>query len=240
MKKYLVILRQSLFQFLTYRLQIFLQVTQSFITPLILLAVLSFPKSLVIYYILVALTYPLVISTIDEDIDNLSLNGDINNFLLKPIPLFRYLLTKNIGEKLSMALPIIPFITITLIYNPPSSILAFIFSLPLAFILSFCFSYFIGLFCFWYDEFWPIHNLKFVLIQLLSGVAVPLYFFPTWSLSILKYTPFPYLAGWTARITQNNYSYLDFIFATTWIIVLYGGCVLLEKSAINKYSYTAS
>jgi ABC-2 type transport system permease protein len=247
-QKYLIILRQSLSQSITYRLQIVFQILQSFITPLLLISVLSFAKasqgievsSLIPYYLLVSLTYPLVISGIDEEMEALSVSGDINNFLIKPLPLFRYLLTKNLGEKLSIAIPVLPILSMTLFLGNEFSFWAVAVSLPMSFILSFCFSYLTGLLCFWVDEFWAIHNVKFVLIKLLGGVAVPLSFFPQGLTEFLQYTPFPYLVSWVARISQNNFRSIEFIIAISWILFLYLLCNIVEKITIKKYSFTAT
>jgi ABC-2 type transport system permease protein len=249
MKKYLLIFQQTFSQYATYRLQIIFQIVQSFIPPLFMVIALSmtqatgniFVNQLLPYYILIALIYPLTISTVDEEIENLSVSGDINNFLLKPFSLFKWLYTKNLSEKAVILITLLPiFLLVGLKYGfNLTSLILVIFSLVLSFTLSFTFSFLVGLFCFWIDEFWAIHNLKYVTIQLLGGVILPYTFFPSQTSYILRLSPFPYLAFFPVKVIQNNGSFSDFLTVMAWIIIFLILAALMQKKAIQKYSFTA-
>jgi ABC-2 type transport system permease protein len=250
MKKYQQLFRTTFSQYLTYRLHVLSQIIQNLVTPVFMLLALTLSqptgslssKFLIPYYALVSLAVPLTISNIDEELDDLVTTGDINNFLLKPFSLFRWLYIKNLSEKISIFLTVFPVFLVLILLNHPS---VFVLSLSLiaivlSFTLSFTFSYLVGLFCFWIDDFWAIHNTKFVLIQLLGGIVLPYSFFPRVYLSLLKYTPFPYLASWVPRFLQGSVPATQIYFIIFWILVMYLLARLLERRAISKYSFTAS
>jgi ABC-2 type transport system permease protein len=249
MKKYLLVFQQTFSQYVTYRLQIILKVVQSFLPPMIIVTALSMTSAtgtiavnqLLPYYILIALIYPLTISTIDEEIGDLSATGDVNNFLLKPFSLFKWLFAKNLSEKVVIFITLLPVLLI-IGFKYDFNLLKILFisvSLCLSFILSFTLSYLAGLFCFWVDEFWAIQNLKYVIIQLLGGVVLPYSFFPKMTSDILQLTPFPYLASWSVRIIQNQATLVDIPIVLFWIVILFLLTLIIQKKAISKYSFTA-
>ncbi len=199
-------------------------------------------NSLVPYYLLISLVYPLTVSKIDDQIDELTHTGEINTTLLKPLSLFRWLYAKDLSEKFILFLILFPvFIIISLKYFlNPFSIVLLLISFLLCFTLSFSLSFFVGLFCFWVDEFWAVHNVKHVVIQLLGGVILPYTFFPSAVAFWLRFTPFPYLVNLPVRVIQNSVNPMDFLLTVFWIIVfIYLGRWLLRQ-AVSKYSYTAS
>lgn len=250
MKKYLLVFQQTFSQYTTYRLQIFLQIIQSFLPPLVIVTALSMTSAtgailvsqLLPYYILIALIYPLTISTIDEEIGDLSATGDVNNFLLKPFSPFKWLFAKNLSEKAVIFITLLPiFLVIGFKYDFNLIQILFIsISLGLSFILSFTLSFLAGLFCFWIDEFWAIQNLKYVVIQLLGGVVLPYSFFPKIASTALRLSPFPYLASWPVRIIQNQATFADIPIVLIWIVILLSLTSIVQKKAVSKYSFTAS
>jgi ABC-2 type transport system permease protein len=250
MNKYLQLFKITFSQYLTYRLHVISQIIVSIITPLFMVLALSVShqtgslsaSNLIPYYILISLTVPLTLSNIDEELDDLVTTGDINNFLLRPYRLYFWLLAKNLSEKISIFITLSPLLVFSLFINHISyfNLLIIILGLLLSFLLSYSFSYLLGLFCFWIDEFWAIHNVKFVLIQLLGGIVLPYSFFPVPFINFIKYTPFPYLASWVPRFIQGSVPFSSLIFIILWIIILFFLIQLIEHKAISKYSFTAS
>ncbi|HSK88615.1 MAG TPA: hypothetical protein VK880_09675, partial [Anaerolineales bacterium] len=66
----------------------------------------------------------------------------------------------------------------------------FPFSLILAYLLSFCFDYFIGLLGFYTESVWGLSITKEIIITVLSGGLIPLQFFPEAVQKILLWLPF--------------------------------------------------
>jgi ABC-2 type transport system permease protein len=250
MKKYFQLFNLTFSHFLTYRVHVISQILVSVITPLFMILALSFSRQtaaisaseLIPYYLLISLTIPLTLSSIDEELDDLVTTGDINNFLLRPYSLYFWLLAKNFSEKVTVFITILPIFLI-LILNSQLTLLTQLtgfVGIILSFLLSFSFSYLLGLFCFWIDEFWAIHNVKFVLIQLLGGIVLPYTFFPGLFVNIIKFTPFPYLASWVPRFIQGDTPASGLWFIILWILILFLLIKLVEQKAIKKYSFTAS
>ncbi len=122
--------------------------------------------------------------------------GVIATYLIKPIDLQLYELCSSSGFSL-MSLSAITIPTILLmifvfhIEIPLGIGLAlFPFSLLLAYLLSFCFDYFVGLLCFYTDSVWGISMTKEIIITVLSGALIPLPFFPDAIQKILMWLPF--------------------------------------------------
>ncbi len=122
--------------------------------------------------------------------------GVIATYLIKPIDLQLYELCASSGFSL-MSLSAITIPTILLmifvfhIEIPLGIGLAlFPFSLLLAYLLSFCFDYFVGLLCFYTDSVWGISMTKEIIITVLSGALIPLPFFPDAIQKILMWLPF--------------------------------------------------
>jgi ABC-2 type transport system permease protein len=194
------------------------------------------------YYILISLIYPLTVSTIDEEIDELSATGDVNNFLLKPFSLFRWLFARNLSEKAIILITLTPLLLIVGVrydFGLIKTVSLFI-SLLLSFVLSFTLSFFAGLFCFWVDEFWAVHNLKYVIVQLLGGVILPYSFFPGKIAAFLRYSPFPYLVNWQVRIIQGQTALSDYFTTLVWIMTFLILVFIIQRKAIRKYSFTGS
>ena len=66
----------------------------------------------------------------------------------------------------------------------------FPFSLLLAYLLSFCFDYFVGLLCFYTESVWGLSITKEIIVTVLSGALIPLQFFPDVIQKILLWLPF--------------------------------------------------
>ncbi len=250
MRKYLALFTATFSQYLAYRMHILSQIFSNLITPVFMLTALLYSqpltglsaRSLIPYYLLISLITSLTLSNIDEEMDDLVSTGDINNFLVKPFSLFRWLYAKNLSEKSTIFLTLFPLVVLSffLLHSPLLTIIISLVGIILSFSLSFTFSYIIGLFCFWIDDFWPIHNTKFVAIQLLGGIVLPYSFFPASLIAFLHYSPFPYLASWVPRYLQGQVPASDLFFFAVWIIVLYLTAAFLERRSLNKYSFTAS
>lgn len=247
MKKYRLIFLLTLSQFTTYRLQVFAQFLNSSLPLAITWVVLSFAASasissapLISYYILVSLTAPLSFSAVDEELEEITFTGQVNNFLLQPLSLFRWLLAKSLSEKIISLLFLFPLILLAIwsLGVLPGRIFFAFLSLFISFLLSFSLSFLVGLGCFWIDEFWAVRNVKYVVTQLLGGLVLPYAFFPSTALKIIHFTPFPYLIGWAGRILNSGYLLSEFIIASFWLIIIVSLTRLLLRQAINKYSFT--
>ena len=237
MRKYLVLFTQEFSRLISYRVNLIVSYFASFITPVLMLIALLNTKSttgvtvssLIPYYVIVSQTFVLVKSEIDQKISDMARAGDINNFLLKPMPFFRYMLFSDLAEKIARLTYCLPILLLTVVfygqvspgqYYSPGTILLFILGFPFCYFLSFILAYLVGLSSFWIDEVWAFRNVRWVLIQLFGGVILPYTLFPDKFLQVIKYTPFPYSVSLPARILQGTATPIEFLWAFVWSLIL--------------------
>lgn len=122
--------------------------------------------------------------------------GTIATYLTKPIDLQFYELCSSSGFSL---------MTLTAITVPTILLMIFVFhieiplgiglalfplSLLLAYLLSFCFDYFVGLLGFYTESVWGLSITKEIIVTVLSGALIPLPFFPDAIQKVLLWLPF--------------------------------------------------
>lgn len=129
------------------------------------------------------------------------LSGEIAGELIKPIPLSWFLLAQEVGRYISrLLLRVLPiallvFFTISLsVPDSPIYILLFVVSIILSFIIMFSINYITALAAFWITQLFSINVLKGQTVRLLSGILVPLWFFPAAALPVIELLPFASIA----------------------------------------------
>ena len=137
-------------------------------------------------------------------------NGDLNNYLIKPINYFGNWLARDWSNKvlniifLSVELAIIIFILrIPLIF--PVNFwfwIWFIFVVVLSSMLYFFYSFVISGFSFWYPEHdgWPLRFLMMMFLEFLSGAVFPLDIFSQPATAIFKILPTSYFIFFPAQV----------------------------------------
>lgn len=133
----------------------------------------------------------------DLDIQNKLKDGTIANEFLKPTDFKKVLFARNIGfilfKLLTNFLPAVILSTIfysIFIQTNFILILLFIISLLLGVVTYWCISMIIQMCAFWIWNVWSISTIKNVIISILSGSVIPLWFMPKTIRNIIKFTPF--------------------------------------------------
>lgn len=122
--------------------------------------------------------------------------GNITNHLIKPLDYQLMTLFGCMGRMLiNMAAITLPtLIMLLLVFRIPVAVgwglLFFPLSLLMAFLVSFCFDYFVGLLTFYTESIWGISMVKEVIVTAFSGALVPLQFFPEAIQKVLYWLPF--------------------------------------------------
>ena len=122
--------------------------------------------------------------------------GMIATYLIKPIDLQFYALFSSLGfffmNMSAITIPTILLMIFVFHIQIPLGIgiALFPFSLILAYLLSFCFDYFIGLLGFYTESVWGMSITKEIIVTVLSGALIPLQFFPDALQKILLWLPF--------------------------------------------------
>jgi len=122
--------------------------------------------------------------------------GMVAIYLTKPLDLQLYELFTSLGFALHAltTVTLSTFLLLIFVFHIEIplgiGLLLFPFSLVLAYLVSFCFDYFIGLLAFYTESVWGLSITKEVIITVLSGALIPLQFFPEVIRKILLWLPF--------------------------------------------------
>ena len=187
----------------------------------------------------------LYFSNIDEVIDELVRSGQISIYLLRPVNFQLMLLSKAIGESLFrlsfFSLPIGTVILLTFPVSPPASLAHFALFLLATlggfFVLALI-NFLVGLLAFDFKSIRGVMRAKYFLVQLLSGLLLPLTFFPTWVQPILEALPFKIIAYVPLQFYLGKISVADswgvFLSIVVWILLFAIAGKLVAKRAFAK------
>lgn len=176
------------------------------------------------------------------------INGNLSNFLLKPINYFYYWLAKDLGDKMMNIT--FAFIELSLLYMllKPSLImqtdilyvLFFLFSILIALLLYFLFNLLLGMIGFWSSEVWAPRFIFMVLISFFSGSYFPLDILPKPIYLIFKSLPFQYLSYFPLKIYLKQVLFYDilygFLLGLLWLITLSLLVKLIWINGLKEYT----
>lgn len=170
--------------------------------------------------------------------------GMIATYLIKPIDLQLYNLFNSFGYALmslsAITVPTFLLLVFAFKIQIPLGIglVLFPISLLLAYLLSFCFDYFVGLLCFYTESIWGLSITKDIIVTVLSGALIPLQFFPDAIQKVLMWLPFQaiYYTPLT-MIAQPNLSWETFLsmlgIQLFWVVTLFGLTRLFYDQAVK-------
>ena len=172
-------------------------------------------------------------NNIDFHINEQVVSGKVAFDLLKPIDFHLMNLSSALGESLfRLLLFAIPTgIAICLVFpvmGPASlmSLLGFVAITILAFVINVQVGFLIGLISFRTQNIWGIMRVKYVALQLLSGLIIPISLYPELVQKILYMTPFPYIANVPLSIYLGKLDLAGIVEAglisLCWVLLLYG------------------
>lgn len=246
MKKYLSIFKISFQQEFVYRLNFimwrFRNVLQIFLIFFLWDSVFSDPSRVVFgydrakiltYVFGLAIVKAILTSSRTIDVAGEISDGNLSNYLLKPVNYFKYWFTRDIASKtLNLIFAIFEVAVLYFILKPPfffqtNPLLVFLFLVSLAggVFLYFFLVLIFDMFAMWYPEqaWGPIFFL-FIFVEFLGGGLFPLDIFPSTIQKVLYLTPFPYLYFVPLQIYLGKLGLLGSLQAVLvggmWIIVL--------------------
>ena len=259
MKKYLTIFYIFLKQYFAYRLSFILWRLRN-ILGLVFLYFLwtsvSHQKSeifsyttdnLISYILLVNILSSIILTTRTADIANEIRTGYFVNYLLKPFSFFKFILTKEIVDKLINCLfAIFEIVILITIFKPKifiqtNLVTYFIFFLTVtaATIIYFYISLTLSFIAFWSSQIWAPRFIFLILISLLAGTIFPLDILPRAIFNLLLVTPLPYLIFFPAKIYLQGFSnqqVIPFFISIFWSLILFKTMVYIWKKGIKNYT----
>lgn len=158
-------------------------------------------------------------------------DGNISSEFLKPVNYRWRMLAENVGESsfklVFHFLPAVLFSAIVLKMKAPAgiwNILGMVISVILGYLILWEMSVIIQTFCFWILSAWGILTLKNVIVNLLAGIMLPLWFMPEELRKIIHYTPFEAIYFTPIQLYLGelslNQAFLGMIYQLFWVITL--------------------
>jgi ABC-2 type transport system permease protein len=217
-QKYFLVFKSSVLDALEYRLDFFLHTFKYAFTISLMAGVwlaVAREKTLVgfsnqeiiIYYLTAAVIYN-ASNFHPEYVEADIKQGFITKLLIKPVSAFWYYFSHQSASlcietlfKLAVFLAVIPLLQISF---TPHHVWLVLLYFPMIFL--FCFSLFfcIATFTFWFHDVWSFRFCVMFMTRMLSGMLIPLVFFPVWYQSVSFYLPFQHLAFTPIQILLNK------------------------------------
>lgn len=201
------------------------------------------------YVFLILIVVSIVMSAPSGDnIGSEIANGDLSNYLVKPINYLRYWFTRDLASKaLNLSFNALEVSVLWLWLRPdiklPSDLLTwlgFMLSMVIAIGIYFFFSVGLRLIAFWTPEnIWPIAFLTYVLLETTSGAVFPLDILPQNIQTALQFTPFPYLIYYPIAIFLGKIQGLEMlrilIQASIWLFITYKVTFFVWQKGLKVY-----
>lgn len=199
--------------------------------------------SSVILYLVVGMIYRKFLGSGTEHVISDSFKkGDIAVDWCRPQSFFLKMIADDIGRAIVHITAAIGVIGLFLIVTKHEfmhisleTIFFSIISSLLAYMIFFMMSFCIGLLSVWFGTSIGVSIVKQGLFSLLGGVLIPLDFYPTWILSIVRYLPFKYIyyspiSFYLKEIDKSEIIKI-YIIQVLWIIIFGVCCAKLYNSA---------
>ncbi len=202
---------------------------------------------MMVYIFMSSITLNMTANSTDANISYEVRDGKIGLDMIKPISmhckLFFDALADFVSGTLFTAFPMwIGMIVAIYIINKDLSInilnfVLFIMSAFMGFVVLYLFNFCFGILSFFVTNIWGIRNLKYSIINFLSGSVIPLAFFPDLARRILELFPFASINYTPVMIYLGKVEGIGLVkifgIQIVWIIILYFMSHLLWNKATN-------
>jgi ABC-2 type transport system permease protein len=175
-------------------------------------------------------------------------DGNLKKYLVQPLDMISYLLAYRAAHKVAyIATSFLPYALLFYLcrgffdtFPDPVTLVAYVISLLLGFVIGFFFESCMGMMGFWILEvsslLWVVGTLNFFV----SGQMVPIEVLgPNWT-AVLRWLPFQYLAYFPARIflgkVPPDQLWWDLLIELIWAIALVVLCRFLFFRGLRRYS----
>jgi ABC-2 type transport system permease protein len=211
----------------------------------------GYSKTQLITYVFLASIVQTVVmaSPSNDNVGGEIANGDLSNYLTKPISYLKYWFTRDLASKLlNVVFAICEFGLLLLIFRPSlnlflsySTLILAIISWIMGIVIYFFVSKISALSAFWIPEnTWGSMFFVLVLVEVLSGVIFPLDVLPSGIRFIVDLTPFPYLIYYPISIFVGRHTTSQAITillkSLVWVILSYQITKKVWSSGLKAYS----
>jgi ABC-2 type transport system permease protein len=201
------------------------------------------------YYLLVTIVDALTAVTEDDwQIAGDIREGNINQFLLKPIDYLWYRLCLFFANRMIYVVVAVFPVTLFILYQREYFVApahwallpVFLLTLLLTALLQFFMSYTMALLAFWVLEVSTFIFILFAFEYIAGGHMFPIDILPPWAAAALKFTPFPYqmffpVSVYLGRVTGSE-MWLGIVIQVFWVIFFYCLARIVWGRGIRKYT----
>lgn len=165
-------------------------------------------------------------------------NGVLSTFMVKPFSFVKYKYFEKIGKVILVLifnLTIISLISLIIFngINILNTIIAFFVSI-FSFTILFFIQGIIGCFTYFFLDITRFRDVIYSILLIFGGKVLPIYLMPKKLISIIKYTPIPYIFDLPANILRNDYTVNALGFQFLWVILLGLIFILMYRFFIYK------
>lgn len=204
-------------------------------------------SSVLTYILLSSVLRSVVFSSRTVDLAWRINRGEINNFLLKPLSIFKYAFSIDLADKLLNLLFCLGEIWLLIfLFRPPLILktnfiyfLIFCSTIFFSIILYFFVNFLIGTIGFWTPEVWAPRFLFQIVLGFAAGSYFPLDFLPRPIYLFLKLTPFSYFIFFPSQIYLKRISLgqiiQGFLILIIWTFILFRLTKLTWQKGIKHY-----
>jgi ABC-2 type transport system permease protein len=192
------------------------------------------------YIFLVGFMQSMVLATQMHGLAQQIYNGEISNLFVKPLKVFRYILTQELADKVyNLFFVIFETGILIAIFKPQihfPDLLHFLFFLiatVLGAILYFFIMLLFGSVGFWSPDTWGPRFLFFMFLDFTAGKLYPLDILPKIIQNIIYFTPFPYLSYVQTQIFLGRFSYAEILQFLAIILIWIAVCSSVFKKVWN-------
>ncbi|MBP7832824.1 MAG: ABC-2 family transporter protein [Candidatus Levybacteria bacterium] len=208
----------------------------------------GYSQSQMLTYILgTSLISSIVIATRTSEIGDQINNGDLSNFLLKPVSYLKYWFARDLGDKgMNLVFSVIEVGILIALFHPPlflqtnpMLLLLTLAACLISMVMYFFFNYLLGLFGFWSNEIWGPRFIFWIIIGFFAGSLFPLDILPTPVFEVIKFLPFTYLLYFPLKIYLGSLPtqviFEGIIISLLWTGLLYFTVRLVWNKGLKLY-----
>jgi ABC-2 type transport system permease protein len=260
LRKYARVISSSWAEFTAYRLNFFLwrvrNVMQILVVYFLWWAIFSshnvlfgYTQSMMLTYVLLSsIIRSVVLGTRTDEIGDIINEGNLSNFLVRPIDFFRYYIARDLADKALNVLFAIGEISILLVLlRPPLFVQADIgilllsaIAVMIGAILYFCVSILLGFLGFWIPDFWAPRFLLFILIEFFAGGFFQLDVLPEPFYAIARSLPFSFFLYFPLKVylgqVTKSLIWTEFAVGLVWVGVLFGVLRVVWHRGLRVYT----
>lgn len=175
-------------------------------------------------------------------------NGNLSNFLIKPINYLLYWFSKDAGDKLmNIFFAIVEISLIIFFFHPHLFVQTdFIYllmaalSITIATILYFFFNFLLGSIGFWSPEVWAPRFIFSILLSFFSGGLFPLDILPKGIFDVFQFLPFTYLLYFPVKVYLGQMPISEVMHGLSiglfWLLATYIFTKIIWNKGLKSYS----